>query len=256
MLKQINSANPGTRRPFRISDLQDLWDSLNVLHCEDFAGTRIIFGFNVKGDDNLSAGVVAKDGKLYYHPDVTGYRIAVGSEVFGNLIDGVDERVFSDSTTQDFSFNAVASTVSSSVSLGTFTKDFIERSRVNKRYRTITGVIRMVCVGSSSVEDNWSVSFTSDKPDIDTDVTFSKYVTGYDNRHLVLNVSGVDATDTIIESIVPFYGINGTMIDKSPSTFGLYKTNDVDFRYDVTEWREPDFVDSRIAYRITVRVPL
>ena len=256
MLKQINSANPGTRRPFRIQDLQDLWDGLNVLHCEDFSGTRILFGFNVKGDNNLSAGVAVKDGKMYYHPDVTGYRIAVGSDVFGNLIDGVDERVFSDSTTQDFSFNAVASTVSSSVSLGTFTKDFIERSRVNRRYRTITGVIRMECDGNASNEANWSVSFTSDKPDIDTDVTVSKYVTGYDNRHLLLNVSGVLAKDIIIESIIPFYGVNGIMLDKSPSTFGLNATNDVTFRYDVTEWREPDFDDSRIAYRITVRLPL
>lgn len=254
MLKQINSANPGTRRPFRIQDLQDLWDGLNVLHCEDFAGTRILFGFNVKGDNNLSAGVAVKDGKMYYHPDVTGYRIAVGSDVFGSLIDGVDERVFSDSTTQDFSFNAVASTVSSSVSLGTFTANFIAQRKLPAQYREVSGIVRVNII--APVPPNPTPAFTATfTPDnaADSDVSVVIYDTGSDNLNFYLrDGSNVKMLKNVL-TCLPWWGNNGTQAAAMPNFVGQYEDS-IRLHYNLN-WTYGDYFDTRVAFRVLVRFP-
>lgn len=251
MLKQINSANPGTRRPFRVSDLQELWDGLNVLHCEDFSGTRILFGFNVKNDNNLSAGIAVKDGKMYYHPDVTGYRIAVDSEVFGNLIDGVDERVFSDNTTQDFSFNAVASTVSSSVSLGTFTKEFIAQRKLPARYREVSGIVR-VNVTTPTHQTWFTATFTPDNA-ADSDVSVVIYATSLDNLNFYLrDGSNVKMLKNVL-TCLPWWGSDGTQASAMPDFVGQYN-DDIRLHY-INGWLRSDLYNTRVAFRVLVRFP-
>lgn len=168
MIKKINSANAGVKRPLRASDLQDLWTAITLMHAQDnTTGIFILYGFNDKGDGNLSAGVVMSGGVLYYHPDVVGYRIAIDANVYGTELDGVDERVFDDASTQDFSFNMIASTVASAVDLGVFSLNYIQQHRKATKYREVTGVLSFTVldVGAGSFDK----SFTPDN-DEDDDV--------------------------------------------------------------------------------------
>jgi len=159
MIKKLNDANAGVKRLLRISDLQDIWDALSLLHDQNAdSGVFILYGFNDKGDGNLSQGVVSKDGVLYYHPDVSGARIAIGVEVYGHQLAGVDERVFDDATTQDFSFNMVANTVNTGVSLGAFTLNYVAQRRKNpKEFREVTGILSFAVleVGGPNLDANF-----------------------------------------------------------------------------------------------------
>lgn len=169
MIKKLNEANAGVKRPLRVSDLQDIWTAINNLNAIEAGSTPIILsGFHDKGDGYLSAGFIAKDGILYYHPDVTGSRIAIGADVYGSALSGVDERVFGDATTQNFSFNMVASAVVSAVSFGAFTLARVKNLR--NKIRKVEGVLTF------NLSTN-AMSFTPDN-EYDADVTIQ--TDGYD----------------------------------------------------------------------------
>lgn len=136
MIKKLNDVSPAVKRPMRVSDLQDVWDGLSNALASDTTSdstgpyARIISGFYPKSDGNLSAGTVACSGNLYFHPDIDGFRIPLGSTVYTSEAASGDSRVFADGTTQMFSFNRLAVATSGGTSIGTFTQQFIDSNRV------------------------------------------------------------------------------------------------------------------------------
>lgn len=168
MIKKINDANAGVKRPLRVSDIQDVWTALNKINgLSGNSDPVVVSGFYDKGDGYLSEGVIAKDGVLYYHPDVAGSRIAIDANAYGNQLAGVDQRVFEDQTTQDFSFDMVANITSSAVDLGIMSLARIEDLRPKGVRREVTGVVKFDIGGST-------FSFTpDDSGDNDIVITYT-----------------------------------------------------------------------------------
>ena len=110
-IKTINSANPGLKRPFRLSDLQNVWDGLTeALALETFDSDtpiKIISGLHIIGGE-LTPGVLAYNGKLYYYEgendDNGGF--SVDDDMYVATIDGGD-RTLSTGFVQPFDFNNV-----------------------------------------------------------------------------------------------------------------------------------------------------
>lgn len=129
MIRTVNDVLPGVKRPFRVEDIQFLWEGLNNVLASSVGSTpRVLSGFTIKEDSNLSAGVIAFNGKLYMHPDTDGYRIAVNSSVYAGQTPSEDDmRAFADGTVQNMYFYDVLSTNSAIGQLvGVFSKDNIE----------------------------------------------------------------------------------------------------------------------------------
>lgn len=122
-IKRINDVNAGVRRPFRLSDIQDLYDGLNqALALGTNTVPRILCGFDDNGNGTLSAGVVAWKGALYFHADTTGNKITIGANVYAREIASSDLRFFADGTEQVFSYDRVAGvTASGGTLIGAFT---------------------------------------------------------------------------------------------------------------------------------------
>lgn len=101
----LNSANPGKGRPFRLSDLQALWDAIGSLFV---AGPQqntpvILWGFQLQPDNTFSAGALSYGGQLYYYPASTSDKISVGDSVYVDNVPSGDVRVIEDGTSQQFS---------------------------------------------------------------------------------------------------------------------------------------------------------
>lgn len=110
-IKTINSANPGLKRPFRLSDLQNVWDGLTEALASETLNSatpiKIVSGLHVIGGE-LSPGVIAYNGKLYYYEgdtDDTG-GFSEGDDMYVATIDGGD-RTLSTGLVQPFDFNNV-----------------------------------------------------------------------------------------------------------------------------------------------------
>ena len=110
-IKTINSANPGLKRPFRLSDLQNVWDGLTeALALETFDSDtpiKIISGLHIIGGE-LTPGVLAYNGKLYYYEgenDDNG-GLSDDDDMYVATIDGGD-RTLSTGFVQPFDFNNV-----------------------------------------------------------------------------------------------------------------------------------------------------
>jgi len=92
-IKSINATSPSIKRPFRLSDLQDVWQGLNEALAADTATLpRIVSGFNYTNNptDFLSAGMIAFKGQLY----VMAANVAqLGQTIYGE-IDTSDTRTF------------------------------------------------------------------------------------------------------------------------------------------------------------------
>lgn len=126
---RLNDANPGVKRPLRIGDLQKIWDGLNATLASYVTGDtpHILSGFDVKADNTLSEGVIAFQGRLYYHPDTDGFRITLGDNVYAKEIPSDDERIFADSSEQIFSYDViVTNTVANGTLIGAFTFSNLE----------------------------------------------------------------------------------------------------------------------------------
>lgn len=101
----LNSANPGKGRPFRLSDLQALWDAIGSLFV---AGPQqntpvILWGFQLQPDNTFSAGALSYGGQLYYYPASTSDKISVGDSVYVDNVPSGDVRVIEGGTSQQFS---------------------------------------------------------------------------------------------------------------------------------------------------------
>lgn len=110
-IKTINPANPGLKRPFRLSDLQNVWDGLTeALASETLYSDppiKIVSGLHVIGGE-LSPGVIAYSGKLYYYEGETDDNggFSEGNDMYVATIDD-DDRTLSTGLVQPFYINNV-----------------------------------------------------------------------------------------------------------------------------------------------------
>lgn len=110
-IKTINSANPGLKRPFRLSDLQNVWDGLTEALASETLNSatpiKIVSGLHVIGGE-LSPGVIAYNGNLYYYEGETDDNggFSEGNDMYVATIDGGD-RTLSTGLVQPFDFNNV-----------------------------------------------------------------------------------------------------------------------------------------------------
>lgn len=110
-IKTINSANPGLKRPFRLSDLQNVWDGLTEALASETLNSatpiKIVSGLHIIGGE-LSPGVIAYDGKLYCYEGETDDNDGFSEEddMYVATIDGGD-RTLSTGLVQPFDFNNV-----------------------------------------------------------------------------------------------------------------------------------------------------
>lgn len=132
MIRKLNDVLPGVRRPYRLEDLQYVWEGMStVLAASEDNKPRIFSGFDIKGDNTFSKGVIGYNGQLYYHPDTAGYIIPVGSTVYaGSVPSEDDKRVFEDNSVQPFYFYQMLSTSNLGIPIGAFTAANVEAWRV------------------------------------------------------------------------------------------------------------------------------
>jgi hypothetical protein len=110
-IKTINPANPGLKRPFRLSDLQNVWDGLTEAFASETLNSvtpiKIVSGLHVIGG-TLTPGVIAYKGKLYYYEGVTSDNggFSEGNDMYVATIDD-DDRTLSTGLVQPFYINNV-----------------------------------------------------------------------------------------------------------------------------------------------------
>lgn len=110
-IKTINSAKPGLKRPFRLSDLQNVWDGLTEALASETLNSatpiKIVSGLHIIGGE-LSPGVIAYKGKLYYYEGENDDNGGFSEEhdMYVATIDGGD-RTLSTGLVQPFDFNNV-----------------------------------------------------------------------------------------------------------------------------------------------------
>lgn len=110
-IKTINPANPGLKRPFRLSDLQNVWDGLTEALASETLNSstpiKIVSGLHILGG-MLTPGVIAYRGKLYYYEGATGDNggFSEGDDMYVATIDD-DDRTLSTGIVQPFYINNV-----------------------------------------------------------------------------------------------------------------------------------------------------
>lgn len=110
-IKTINPANPGLKRPFRLSDLQNVWDGLTEAFASETLNSvtpiKIVSGLHILGG-TLTPGMIAYKGKLYYYEGATSDNggFSEGNDMYVATIDG-DDRTLSTGLVQPFDFNNV-----------------------------------------------------------------------------------------------------------------------------------------------------
>lgn len=110
-IKTINPANSGLKRPFRLSDLQNVWDGLTEALASETLNSatpiKIVSGLHISGDI-LTPGVIAYKGKLYYYEGATSDNggFSEGNDMYVATIDD-DDRTLSTGLVQPFYINNV-----------------------------------------------------------------------------------------------------------------------------------------------------
>ena len=110
-IKTINPANPGLKRPFRLSDLQNVWDGLTEALASETINSatpiKIVSGLHMFGGE-LTPGVIAYRGKLYYYEGETSDNggFSDGNDMYVATIDD-DDRTLSTGLVQPFYINNV-----------------------------------------------------------------------------------------------------------------------------------------------------
>lgn len=110
-IKTINPANPGLKRPFRLSDLQNVWDGLTEALASETINSatpiKIVSGLHVIGGI-LTPGVIAYKGKLFYYEGATSDNggFSEGDDMYVATIDD-DDRTLSTGLVQPFYINNV-----------------------------------------------------------------------------------------------------------------------------------------------------
>lgn len=175
-IKTINSANPGLKRPFRLSDLQNVWDGLTEALASETLNSstpiKIVSGLHIiRGI--LTPGVIAYRGKLYYYEGETDDNggFFEGNDMYVATIDGGD-RTLSTGLVQPFDFNNVIR--NSKVNNGAvLIISNVTENRLSK-YRYVPNVNGdAIEDGAISTEKLVNMSVTTDKID-DAAVTTDK----------------------------------------------------------------------------------
>lgn len=110
-IKTINPANPGLKRPFRLSDLQNVWDGFTEAFASETLNStttiKIVSGLHITGGI-LTPGVIAYKGKLYYYEGATSDNggFSEGNDMYVATIDD-DDRTLSTGLVQPFYINNV-----------------------------------------------------------------------------------------------------------------------------------------------------
>ena len=110
-IKTIYPANPGLKRPFRLSDLQNVWDGLTEALASETLNSatpiKIVSGLHIIGGI-LTPGVIAYKGKLFCYEGVTSDNggFYEGDNMYVATIDD-DDRVLSTGLVQPFYINNV-----------------------------------------------------------------------------------------------------------------------------------------------------
>lgn len=110
-IKTINPANPGLKRPFRLSDLQNVWDGLTEALASETLNSatplKIVSGLHIIGGI-LTPGVIAYKGKLFYYEGATSDNggFSEGNDMYVATIDD-DNRTLSTGLVQPFYINNV-----------------------------------------------------------------------------------------------------------------------------------------------------
>lgn len=110
-IKTINPANPGLKRPFRLSDLQNVWDGLTEALASETLNSatpiKIVSGLHVI-NGILTPGVIAYKGKLFYYEGMTSDNggFSEGNDMYVATIDD-DDRTLSTGLVQPFYINNV-----------------------------------------------------------------------------------------------------------------------------------------------------
>jgi len=110
-IKTINPANPGLKRPFRLSDLQNVWDGLTEALASETLNSatpiKIVSGLHVS-NGILTPGVIAYKGKLFYYEGATSDNggFSEGNDMYVATIDD-DDRTLSTGLVQPFYINNV-----------------------------------------------------------------------------------------------------------------------------------------------------
>lgn len=110
-IKTINPANPGLKRPFRLSDLQNVWDGLTEAFASETLNSdtpiKIVSGLHILGGI-LTPGMIAYKGKLYYYEGATSDNggFSEGNDMYVATIDD-DDRTLSTGLVQPFYINNV-----------------------------------------------------------------------------------------------------------------------------------------------------
>lgn len=110
-IKTINPANPGLKRPFRLSDLQNVWDGLTEAFASETLNSatpiKIVSGLHLTGGI-LTPGVIAYKGKLFYYEGATSDNggFSEGNDMYVATIDD-DDRTLSTGLVQPFYINNV-----------------------------------------------------------------------------------------------------------------------------------------------------
>lgn len=110
-IKTINPANPGLKRPFRLSDLQNVWDGLTEALASETLNSatpiKIVSGLHLFGGI-LTPGVIAYKGKLFCYEGATSDNggFSEGDDMYVATIDD-DDRTLSTGLVQPFYINNV-----------------------------------------------------------------------------------------------------------------------------------------------------
>lgn len=108
--KNLNTENPALLRPYKLADLQYLWEAISLI-----VGTRgnqntptIVWGFENGADGKLTNGVIAYNGELFYYDgsDSLNYPSPISINI-ALVKKEESQRVFSDKTVQPFYYNNV-----------------------------------------------------------------------------------------------------------------------------------------------------
>jgi hypothetical protein len=129
---QINSASPEQKRPFRLSDIQNIWDGIKSLFKaisgQDF---RIISGFDLV-NGVYTSGTVWYNGELYeYNRGTNPITPSTASVQFARIAQ--DNRTLQNGTIQPFSYKYVCG---SNISAGESFTDFAANI---EKYKTFLG---------------------------------------------------------------------------------------------------------------------
>ena len=215
---QINSTNPSVKRPFRLSDIQDIWNGITSLF-KPIKGElfRIISGFNLEGS-TYSAGAVYYDGNIYEYDCSKPITSSTSVTYFAKI--AVDARQFEGGTSHPFAYKYVCGGSSFASESGYVSQASSTDFRTNiPKYKSYLGT------GSVTTEKLADQSVTEEKIGF-----FYTPAIPY-NRSDNVKVTA-SSTNFISSFIAPFYlkafEINGgtthTIIVNVSDTRSLYST--------------------------------